>query len=246
MTKRRLNLCLIAMTVFLSGYVGYRFYATRVETALSTSIVKQVQFEPNNPITATDRAFLRQAEVANQRPREIKKRIPSLKLPAWVYTPDNWTSSRVSPVKVIFRQVDVVVFKAVEMPDHKMYRARALKEKVLPELGVVDGQEGIYIENPPIPEDPPDIRDHFPPRHVDPNSPDPPPKLYPLIATIIIDRDGTTLMRLEDWIELVGGARHAQTLLEEAGWQDPLPIETYIHHSTFTPETPPTNRHIPE
>ena len=53
-------------------------------------------------------------------------------------------------------------------------------------------------------------------------------------------------MRLEDWIELVGGVGHAQTLLEEAGWQDPLPIETYLPQSTFTPETPPTNHHIPE
>ena len=132
------------------------------------------------------------------------------------------------------------------MPNHNIYRARALKEQVLPELGVVDGQEGVYIRNPPVPEDPPDIRYHFPPRRVDPDSPDPPPKLYPMIATMIIDRDGTTLMRLEDWIELVGGAGHAQTLLEEAGWQDPPPIETHLHHSAFTPETPPTNRHIPE
>ncbi len=246
MTKRRLNLCLIAITVFLSGYVGYRFYATRVENALSTSIVKQVQFEPNNPITDADRAFLRQAEIVNQRPREITKRFPSLKLPAWVYTPTNWNSNHFSPVKVIFEQVDVVVFEAVEMPDNNMYRARALQEKVLPELGVVDGQEGVYISNPPVPEDPPEIRHHFPPRRVDPDSPDPPSKLYPLIATMIIDRDGTTLMRLEDWIELVGGAGHAQALLQEAGWQDTLPIETHLHHSAFTPETPPSNRHIPE
>ena len=75
MTKRRLNLCLIAMAVFLSGYVGYRFYVTRVETALSTSTVKQVQFEPNNPIKAPDRAFLRQAEIVNQRPQRDHKAI---------------------------------------------------------------------------------------------------------------------------------------------------------------------------
>ncbi len=246
MIKRHLNLCLIAMAVFLSGYVGYRFYATRVETALSTSIVKQVQFEPKNLITAADRAFLRQAEIVNQRSREITKRFPSLKLPAWVYTPENWNNSRVSPVKVIFQQVDMVAFEAVEMPDDNMYRARALKEKVLPELGVVGGQEGVYIRNPPVPEAPPDIHHHFPPRHMDPDSPDPPSKSYPLIATMIIDRDGTTLMRLEDWIELVGGVGHAQALLQEAGWQDTLPIETHLHHSAFIPETSPTNRHIPE
>ena len=246
MNKRCLNLCLIAMAVLLSGYVGYRFYVTRVETALSTSIAKQVQFDPNSAITATDRAFLRQAELVSQQPREIEKRFPSLKLPAWVYTPAKWDSNRFSPIKVIFQQVDAVVFEAVEMPNHSRHGARALKEQVLPELGVVGGQEGVYIRNPPIPEAPPDIHRHFPPRDVDPDSPDPPPKSYPLIATMIIDRDGTTLMLLEDWIELVGGAGHAQTLLEEAGWQDPLPIQTYIPRSTFTPETPPTNHHIPE
>lgn len=124
-------------------------------------------------------------------------------------------------------------------------RARGKEVRVLPELGVVDGQEGVYIRNPPVPEDPPDIHHHFPPRRVGPDSPDPPPKLYPLIATMIIDRDVTTLMRLEDWIELVGGTGHAQALLQEAGWQDPLPIETHLHHSASTPETSPTNRHIP-
>ena len=127
MNKRCLNLCLIAMAVLLSGYVGYRFYVTRVETALSTSIAKQVQFDPNNAITATDRAFLRQAEVVSQQPREIEKRFPSLKLPTWVYTPAKWDSDRFSPIKVIFQQVDVVVFEAVEMPNHSRHGARAFE-----------------------------------------------------------------------------------------------------------------------
>ena len=242
MFRRRLIFCILALVVFSGGYLGYRFYGNRVAIEESAPIAKTTQFEPSEAITAADRAFLRQAEVVSRHPREIKKRFPSLKLPAWVYKPGSWNSSPVNPLKVIFQQVDVVVFEPVRMLDDNMYRVRPLKETMLPELGVIGDQKGVYIKNPPIPEDPPDIRHHFPPRHVDPDSPDRVPKSYPLIAKMIIDQDGTPLMRLEEWIELVGGVGQAQMLLEEAGWQDSVPIETLIHQSTLEAQAPPTNR----
>jgi hypothetical protein len=242
MFTRRLAFCILALAVFSGGYLGYRFYGNPVATEESAPIAKTTQLEPNKAITATDRAFLRQTEVVSRHPREIKKRFPSLKLPAWVYKPERWNSSPINPVKVIFQQVDVVVFEAVRLLDDNMYKARPLKETMLPELGVIGDQKGVYIKNPPIPENPPDIRHHFPPRHVDPDSPDRVPKSYPLIAKIIIDQDGTPLMRLEEWIELVGGVGQAQMLLEEAGWQNSTPIETLIHQSTFEAQAPPTNR----
>ena len=242
MFRRQLIFCILALAMFSGGYLGYRFYGNHVATEESAPIAKTTQFEPSEAIRATDRAFLRQAEVVNRHPREIKKRFPSLKLPAWVYRPEDRNSNPVNPVKVIFQPVDVVMFEPVRMLDANMHRVRPLKETMLPELGVIGDQKGVYIKNPPIPEDPPDIRHHFPPRHVDPDSPDRVPKSYPLIAKLIIDQDGTPLMRLEEWIELVGGVGQAQMLLEEAGWQDSVPIETLIHQSTLEAQAPPTDR----
>ena len=242
MFRRRLIFGILALAVFSGSYLGYRFYGNRVATEESGPIAKTTQFEPSEAIRATDRAFLRQAEVVSRPPREIKKRFPSLKLPAWVYKPESWNSSPVNPVKVIFQQVDVVVFEAVRMLDDNMYRVQPLKETMLPELGIIGDQKGVYIKNPPIPEDPPDIRHHFPPPHVNPDSPDQVPQSYPLIAKMIIDQDGTPLMRLEEWIELVGGVGQAQILLEEAGWQDSAPIEMLIHQSTLEAQAPSTNR----
>ena len=193
-----------------------------------------------------DRAFLWQEEAVSQLPRDIKKRFPSLKLPVWVYTPEKWNSSAVNPVNIIVLPADVVVFHAIGLPDKEMYKVRPLKENMLPELGILSGEEGVYIKNPPIPDNPPDIRDHFRSRDAARESLDLPPKSYPLIAKIIVDPEGSYLMRLEDWIELVGGEGQAQRLLEEAGWQDSVPIEALIQQSAFKAEAPPANRSIQE
>ena len=242
MLKRHVILYTIGSALLLGAFVGYRFYDAPIETEKSGPIAESIQFEPSEEIKTVDRAFLWQEEAESQLPRDIRKRFASLKLPEWGYTPKKWGSSVSNPVKIIVLPADAVVFHAIGLPDEEMYKVRPLQEKMLPELGTLIGEEGVYIKNPPIPEDPPDVRRHFPPRHVDPDSPDRVPKSYPLIAKMIIDSDGSSLMRLEDWIELVGGEGQAQKLLEEAGWRASVPIETLIHQSTLETQGPPTNR----
>lgn len=242
MLKRHVILYTIGSALLLGAFVGYRFYDAPIETEKSGPIAESIQFEPSEEIKTADRAFLWQEEAESQRPRDIRKRFPSLKLPVWAYTSEQRNSSIVNPVKIIVLPREMVAFQAIRQSDGEMYKVRPLKENILPELGTLIGEEGVYIKNPPIPEDPPDVRRHFPPRHVDPDSPDRVPKSYPLIAKMIIDSDGSSLMRLEDWIELVGGEGQAQKLLEEAGWRASVPIETLIHQSTLETQGPPTNR----
>ena len=191
MRKRHVILYTIGSALLLGAFVGYRFYDAPIETEKSGPIAESIQFEPSEEIKTADRAFLWQEEAESQLPRDIKKRFPSLKLPEWVYTPKKWGSSVSDPVKIIVLPADAVVFHAIGLPDEEMYKVRPLQEKMLPELGILIGEEGIYIKDPPIPDNPPDIRDHFPPRHVDPDSPDRVPKSYPLIAKMIIDSDGS-------------------------------------------------------
>lgn len=246
MLKRYLILYIVGLAVLLGAFMGYRFYDEHIENERSRPIAESIQFEPSKEIKTVDRAILWQEEAVSQLPRDIKKPLPSLKLPVWVYTPEKWNSSVVNPVKIIVLPADVVVFHAIGLPEEEMYKVRPLQENMLPELGILTGEEGVYIKNPPLPENPPDIRDHLPPRDWTPDSPDLPPKSYPLIATMIIDSDGSYLMRLEDWIELVGGEDQAQRLLAEAGWQNSVPIEALIQQSVFKAEAPPTNRSIQE
>lgn len=242
MSKRHLILYTIALAVPLSAYVGYRFYDNRVAAGKSIRTAKVAQFETGEDIQAADRAFLRQAEAVRQLPRDIKTHLPSSKLPVWVYTPAQWDSSVVNPVKVIVLPMEAVAFHALRLPDGKAYKARPLKEQRLPALGVISGHEGIYIKNPPIPENPPEFRSDSPRWDVPSDSSDVPPNSYPLIATFVIDQDGTPLMRLEDWIKLVGGAGRAKALLDEAGLPDSIAVETLIHQSTVTAEPPNANR----
>ena len=242
MLKRYLILYVLGSALLLGAFMGYRFYDDHIETERSRPIAESTQFNPSEEIKAADRAFLWQEEAVSQLPRDINKRFPSLKLPVWVYTTEKWDSSVSNPVKVVVRPVDVVMFQAIGLADEEMYKVRPLKENMLPELGILSGEVGVYIKNPPIPDNPPDIRDHFRSRDAARDSPDLPPKSYPLIAKMIIDPDGSYLMRLEDWIELVGGESQAQRLLEEAGWQDYVPIEALIQQSAFKAEAPPVNR----
>ena len=246
MLKRHIILYIVGPALLLGAFMGYRFYNDHIETERSRPIAESIQFESSEEIKTTARAFLWPEEAVSQLPRDIKKRLPSLKIPVWVYTPEKWNSGVVNPVKIVVLPEDVVVFQAIGLPDAETYKVRPLKENMLPELGILSGEEGVYIRNPPIPENPPDIRDHFRLRDVAPDSPDLPPKSYPLIAKIIVDPDGSYLMRLEDWIELVGGEGQAQQLLEEAGWRASVPIRTLIHHSTSEAEASSANRSTQE
>ena len=244
MLTRHLILYIVGPALLLGAFMGYRFYDDHIET--ERSIAESLQFDSSEEIKMADRAFLWQEEAVSQLPRDIKKRFPSLKFPVWVYTPEKWNSSAVNPVNIIVLPADVVVFHAIGLPDKEMYKVRPLKENMLPELGILSGEEGVYIKNPPIPDNPPDIRDHFRSHDAARDSLDLPPKSYPLIAKIIVDPEGSYLMRLEDWIELVGGEGQAQRLLEEAGWQDSVPIEALIQQSAFKAEASPANRSIQE
>lgn len=246
MLKRYLILYIAGLAVLLGTFMGYRFYDEHIETEGSRPIVESIQFEPSKEIKTVDRAFLWQEEAVSQLPRDVKKRLPSLQLPVWVYTPEKWNSSVVNTVKIIVLPADVVGFHAIGLPDEETHTVRSLQENMLPESGILTGEEGVYIKNPPIPENPPNIREHLPPRDSAPDSPDLPPKSYPLIATMFIASDGSYLMRIENWIELVGGEDQAQRLLEEAGWQDSVPIEALIQQSALKAEAPPANSSIQE
>ena len=246
MLKHYLILYIVGLAALLGAFMGYRFYDEHIENELSRPIAESIQFEPNKEIKTVDRAFLWQEEAVSQLPRDIKKRLPSLKLPVWVYTPEKWNSNVVNPVKIIVLPADGVLFHAIGLAEEEMYKVRPLEENMLQELGILTGEEGGYIKNPPIPENPSDIRDHFRSRDAARDSPDSPPKSYPLIAKMIIDSDGSYLMRLENWIELVGGEDQAQRLLEEAGWQDSVPIEALIQQSALKAEAPPASSSIQE
>ena len=212
---KRLILYVIALVVLFGTYVGYRFYENR---AKSTPAAKGAY----ERIESIKRAFLQPAESVNQLPREVAKRSPSLKPPVWTYTPEKWDSSAIDSVKVIASATDVVGFHATELPDRQTYRIPLPKEKTLLEGDVIRAQEVIHIIST-TPENTPDIT---PPSFEQLQIPEESPIPYPLIAKILNSPDDATLGRLRDWIESVGGATRAQSLLEAAGLSDSIRIET--------------------
>ena len=218
MSKCRLIFCIIALAVFFSAYVGYRFYENRVKPTLAA---KAIQFEVNE----TDRAFLLRAEPVSQLPREVAKRSPSLVLPVWAYTSEKWNNGAVDSVKAIALRADAVAFHVIKVPDGKIYRLPLPKEKMLLERDIISDREVIYIRIFTTPENPPEIRLDDPIFPFDAPMSDEPPIPYPLIAKFLNKQDDTSLTQLGDWIKSVGGEAQAQALLEQAGLSDSVRIE---------------------
>ena len=219
MSKRCLIFSALLLAVLFSVYVGYRFHDNRVKPI---PIGAATQFESGEEIESTNRAFLQRAEAVDQMPRDIKKRFPSLKPPAWTYTPKKWDGGGVDSVQVVALATDVVGFHATKLPNGNTYRLPLPKERVLLEGDIISDQEVIYIRIFTTPENTPE----FPPSFHELRIPSDVPIPYPLIAKAFDSPDDATLTQLRDWIKSVGGAARAQSLLEAAGLSDSIRIET--------------------
>ncbi|MYE90986.1 hypothetical protein F4X33_18535 [Candidatus Poribacteria bacterium] len=210
MSKRHLIFFAIALAVFFSVYVGYRFYENRTKSLLAAK-------DANEWFASINRAFLQRVESANRLPRETAMRFPSLTPPVWPYTPEKWDSGgAVDSDKVGALATDVVGIHTTKLPDGRAYRLPLPKEKTILEGDITSDQEIIYIifttpEN--MPEFPPPNFDEF-------------PIPYPLIAKAFDSPDDASLTQFRDWIESVGGAARAQSLLGAAGLSDSIRIET--------------------
>ena len=216
MSKRRLILYIIAVAVLFGAYVGYRFYENR---AKSTPAAKGTY----ERIESTDRTFLQREEIVTQLPRDVARRSSSLTPPVWTYTPEKWDSGTVDSIKIITLATDVIGFHAAELPDERTYWLRFPKEKTILEQDIISEQEVLYIRIFTTPENTPDITPpSFDKRRIPEESPIP----YPLIAKILNSPEDVTLDQLRDWIESVGGAARAQSLIEAAGLSDSIRIET--------------------
>ena len=232
MFKRRFMFYIIVLAVLFSAYVGYRFYENRIE---SIPIGKTIQFKANEGLESTDRAFLQRAEPVSQLPREVAKQSPSLTPPVWTYTPEKWDSGAVDSVQATAPPTDVVDFYTVGMPNGQTYRAPLPKDQTLSAGEMINIYEGIYTTSHPIPPDFPMLP------HPLPNFFEYATKIYTSrqldismaelkvkIANgeIIIESGEISVTQLEDWIQSVGGAARAQSLLEAAGLSDSIRIET--------------------
>ena len=216
MSKRYFIFFAIALAVLFGGSVGYRFYENRTKSPLATQ-------DANERPASINHAFLQRVESVNRLPREAAIRFPSLTPPVWTYTPEKWDSgSTVDSDKVSALATDVVGIHATKLPDNRAYRLPLPKEKTILEGEITSDQEVIYLifttpENTP----------EFPPpslHELQIRSDVPIP--YPLIAKAFDSRDDASLTQLRDWIESVGGAARAQSLLEAAGLSDSIRIET--------------------
>lgn len=205
----------VALTVFFSVYVGYRFYEDRVK---STPAAK----EAYERIESTDRTFLRREETVAQLPRNVARPSSSRPPPVWAYTPEKLVGSRVDSVKTTALVTEVVGFQGAKLPEEKAYRLPPPDEKTLLAGGIISAQEVIYIifttpENTP----------GFPsPNFHELQIPADVPIPYPLIAKAFDSPDDAALTELGDWIKSVGGAARAQSLIEAAGLSDSIRIET--------------------
>ena len=220
MSKHRLIFSALLLAVLFSAYIGYRFHDNRVKPI---PIEKATQFKSGKEIESTNRAFLQRAEAVDQMPRDIKKRFPSLKSPAWTYTPKKWDGGAVDSVQVVALATDVVGFHATKLPDGNTYRLPLPKDRILLDGDVISDQEVIYIRIFTTPENTPDIT---PPSFDKLRVPEESPIPYPLIAKAFDSPDDATLGQLRDWIKSVGGAARAQSLLEAAELSDYIRIET--------------------
>ena len=215
MSKRRLICYIIALATFFGAYVGYKLHENRPKPP-------PVAKGTNERLESMNRAFLQRAESVNQAPREVTKRFPSLKLPVWTYTPEKLDSSTVDSGKAIALVSEIIEFHLTRLPDAKAYQLPLPEEKTLLAGDITSAQEVIYLifttpENTP----------EFPPpslHELQIRSDVPIP--YPLIAKAFDSRDDASLTQLRDWIESVGGAARAQSLLEAAGLSDSIRIET--------------------
>ena len=225
MSKRRVALYTIALAVFSSTYLGYRFYDAQLQPSRTP---KAGQFEAGDVIGSTDRTFLRQPEPLNQLPRKIAKESPLLSPPVWTYTPKQWNRGTIDLVEVISLPTVVTELHAADLPDGKTYRLPLPKEKMLLEGDTLSDQEIIYIRIVTTPENPPEMRFDDPIDPFDVPKSEEPPSPYPLIANIIKKPDDTSLAQLKNWIESVGGAAQAQALIEEAGLSDTVRIEAVV------------------
>ena len=219
MSKRRPIFFAIMLAVLFSAYVGYRFYDNRVKPA---PIRQASEFEVIKEIESIGRTFLQREETVTQLPRDVARRSLSLTPPVWAYTPEKWDSGAIDSVKVIASATDVVGFHATELPDRQTYRLPLPKEKTLLEGDVISAQEVIHIIFT-TPENTPDIT---PPSFDKLRMPEESPIPYPLIAKAFDSPADATLGQLRDWIESVGGAARAQSLIEAAGLSDSIRIET--------------------
>lgn len=225
MSKRRVVLYTIALAVFSSTYLGYRFYDAQLQPSRTP---KAVQFEAGDVIGSTDRTFLRQPEPINQLPRKMTNGSPLLSPPVWTYTPKQWNRGAIDLVEVISFPKVVTEFHAADLPGAKIYRLPLPKEKMLLDGDTLSDQELIYIRIVTTPENPPEMRLDAPTDPFDVPKSEEPPSPYPLIADVIKKPEDTSLAQLRNWVESVGGAARAQALLEEAGLSDTVRIEAVV------------------
>ena len=223
MSKCRFIFYTIVLVVFFSAYVGYRFHENRVKPIPAA---KAIQFDANERLESTNRAFLQGEEAVNQLPRDVAKRFPSLTPPMWAYTPEKRDSDTVDPIKAIALAPAVVGFHAAKLSDGNIYQLPLPKEKILLERDIISDQEIIYIRIFTTPENTPEIPFDAPIYPFDVPLLEAPPIPYPLIAKFLSKQDDTSLTQLRDWIKSVGGAARAQSLLEAAGLSDSIRIET--------------------
>ncbi len=219
MSKRRLICYTIALAAFFSAYVGYKLYESRTQ---STRTATTNQLDASVGLGSMDRAFLQRQESVSQLTRGIAKRFPSLKLPVWTYTPEKLDSSTVDSVKAIALVSGVVEFHSTRLPDAKAYRLPLPAEKTLLAGDIISAQEVIYLIFT-TPENTPEFP---PPSFHELQSPSDASIPYPLIAKAFDSPNDAALTQLRDWIESVGGAARAQSLLEAAGLSDSIRIET--------------------
>lgn len=206
MYKRRFIFSIIALIALFGAYVGYRLYENHVKPIPAAKAI-------DKGLASTDLAFLQRAEPVSQLPRELANRTPSLKPPIWTYTAEKGDSGPIDSIKVIALATNGVGFNATKLPEGKAYRLPLPEEKTLIEWDIITDQEEVYRIFT-TPENTPDIP-------LLEESPVP----YPLIAKFLNKQDDDSLTEFADWIESVGGAARAQSLLEAAGLSDSIRIE---------------------